>query len=471
LDASQQAAGAAEARLTNLSLKQHRIRPAAMPRIRVRPSTIETSSPMEAFTVPPAPIATTPPAEAASPPAAVEVTTSTPEALQECVANKPCRVKVFFATDRNLVPPARVPSRFTKLQYYFGGDRELKNLPAAGYKLGECMVTIPDTNYVKFSGKLDYESGVYDPTNSIYVEDDRLYDDEKEWLTSLNRRIDANREQEAFVFIHGFNVSFIDAARRTAQIYYDLGFKGAPIFYSWPSGGNLWNYWADEASVEWSAGHLRNFLDFVAQQSHAKRIHLIAHSMGNRALTHALADLGNRNADAARNGCPIASTKFQQVILAAPDLDTDLFLQLESAIKSVATHVTLYASKRDRAVLASWILHRFTRLGFPSRRSAPPDIDAIDATAASSDFLGHSYYGQSVLWDIKQLFDKPEVAIAERCTIKAREQQTAYYRFIAQPLGAAPGKIRRGINFVFRKRKTDVISSCPMPTPAAGAGR
>ncbi|HXA18650.1 MAG TPA: alpha/beta hydrolase [Thermoanaerobaculia bacterium] len=381
-------------------------------------------------------------------------------------------MKVFFATDRNLVARDKVPPRFQTLKYYFGGDRELKNLPAIGFTLGECLVTIPDTNYVKFSGKLDYKSGVYDPENSIFVEDDRLYSDEKEWLTSLNKRVDADKEQEAFVFIHGFNVTFIDAARRTAQIYYDLGFKGAPIFYSWPSGGNLWNYWADEASVEWSAGHLRNFLDFVAQRSHAKRIHIIAHSMGNRALIHALADLGNRNADASKAGCTVPPTKFQQVILAAPDLDTDLFLQLESAIKSVTTHVTLYASKRDRAVLASWILHRFNRLGFPSRRSAPPDIDAVDATAASTDFLGHSYYGQSVLWDIKLLFDKPDVDIAKRCTIAPLREQNAYYRFIAQTLGVAPGAIQRTLNFVFRNRKADVITSCPMPTPttATGAG-
>ena len=35
------------------------------------------------------------------------------------------------------------------------------------------------------------------------------------------------------MFVHGFNVSFADAARRTAQIAYDLAF-GGPGALSWP---------------------------------------------------------------------------------------------------------------------------------------------------------------------------------------------------------------------------------------------
>ena len=37
------------------------------------------------------------------------------------------------------------------------------------------------------------------------------------------------------VFVHGYNVSFDDAARRAAQISYDIGFTGQPMAFSWPS--------------------------------------------------------------------------------------------------------------------------------------------------------------------------------------------------------------------------------------------
>jgi esterase/lipase superfamily enzyme len=90
--------------------------------------------------------------------------------------------------------------------------------------------------------------------------------------------------KQALVFIHGFNVSFEDAARRTAQLMYDLKFKGAPIFYSWPSQRAFLDYAVDETNVEWTVPHLEQFLHEIAANSGAEKIYLIAHSMGNRCL-------------------------------------------------------------------------------------------------------------------------------------------------------------------------------------------
>jgi esterase/lipase superfamily enzyme len=40
-------------------------------------------------------------------------------------------------------------------------------------------------------------------------------------------------------YMNGYNVTFADAARRTAQIAYDLRFEGDPAFFSWPSQGDM----------------------------------------------------------------------------------------------------------------------------------------------------------------------------------------------------------------------------------------
>ena len=53
-------------------------------------------------------------------------------------------------------------------------------------------------------------------------------------------------------------------------------------FYSWPSQGTLQGYPADEASIDASQGVITELLIDVAQRSGASRVHLIAHSMGNR---------------------------------------------------------------------------------------------------------------------------------------------------------------------------------------------
>src|SRR5439155_20187668 len=115
---------------------------------------------------------------------------------------------------------------------------------------------------------------------------DRAHEDE--FFRDLTTTVRSSTGKQAFVFIHGYANTFEDAASRTAQIAYDLGFDGAPILYSWPSTGTVTGYPADEATVEWTAPHLKEFLEKVASQTHATTVHLIAHSMGSRALVSAL---------------------------------------------------------------------------------------------------------------------------------------------------------------------------------------
>jgi len=60
------------------------------------------------------------------------------------------------------------------------------------------------------------------------------------------------------------------------------------MLYSWPSQGSATAYSVDEASVQVSGRRMADFLETVVAQSGAQHIHLIAHSMGNRALIEAM---------------------------------------------------------------------------------------------------------------------------------------------------------------------------------------
>src|SRR5258708_7686924 len=117
---------------------------------------------------------------------------------------------------------------------------------------------------------------------------------------------------------------------------YDLGFDGAPIAYSWPSEGSLVRYAVDLNNNEWTIQHLRWFLEDLSARSGATTIHIIAHSMGNRALVNALNQLVSRNTP--------ARPRFGQVLLMAPDIDAGTFVQLAHALENCADRVTLYAS-------------------------------------------------------------------------------------------------------------------------------
>lgn len=223
-----------------------------------------------------------------------------------------------------------------------------------------------------------------------------------EFYALLRECVERSERREAFVFVHGYNVSFEDAARRTAQLAYDLEFEGAPLFYSWPSQAGLLRYAVDETNAEWSVPHLRSFLHDLAARSGARRIHLVAHSMGNRALTGALRALA---AD------PSADTSlFHEVVLAAPDIDAEVFKRdIVPALQKAARRVTLYASSHDQALAASKQLHGYPRAG----ESGPsivvvPGLDTVDVSAVDTSFLGHSYYGdnQSLIADLIHVFKR-----------------------------------------------------------------
>ena len=121
------------------------------------------------------------------------------------------------------------------------------------------------------------------------------------FFAGVSRRIDQSSTREAFVFVHGYNVTFEDAARRTAQMSYDLAFDGAPIFYSWPSAGSLDGYARDESNIEWTTPHLRDFLSDLALRSGAESIQ-VQLSLALRILFPLLTCSGDDRAWAALSG-------------------------------------------------------------------------------------------------------------------------------------------------------------------------
>lgn len=118
-------------------------------------------------------------------------------------------------------------------------------------------------------------------------------------------------------------------------------------FFSWPSQGTLDGYTADEASIEASEDIIAEFLVEFAAKSGASRVHIIAHSMGNRGLLRAV----NRIVSVAQQR---SQKQFDQIVLAAADVDAELFRKLSGAYTTLARRTTLYVSSRDRAVEASW---------------------------------------------------------------------------------------------------------------------
>jgi esterase/lipase superfamily enzyme len=202
-------------------------------------------------------------------------------------------------------------------------------------------------------------------------------------------------DRDAVVFVHGYNVSFREAALRAAQIGFDLSIKRAMAFFSWPSRGTLEGYATDEASIEASEKAITQFMIDFVERSGAETVHVIAHSMGNRAVLRAV----NRIAAKAKRQ---TGKHFGQLILAAADVDTDLFRDLCRAYEQVAQRTTLYISRRDLAVEASKWLHTYPRVGLTPPIVVAPGIDTVNVANIDMTVLGHGYVAgaRDVLRDI-----------------------------------------------------------------------
>ena len=165
------------------------------------------------------------------------------------------------------------------------------------------------------------------------------------------RKLLVENAQDIVVFIHGFANDFPNTARRAAalqKLYSAAGFDQMVVAFSWPSNGNVfpaYEYFSDREDAEMSgvamARALNKFVNFLKELRDADRktlrefqnrgevppqkllkqcerkIHLVAHSMGNYALGFAVTKL------AELSGLKKLPRIFEHTFLMAADADAD----------------------------------------------------------------------------------------------------------------------------------------------------
>jgi esterase/lipase superfamily enzyme len=304
-----------------------------------------------------------------------------------------------FATVRVYYGTNRVQTAETKPALVYGNSR-------ADLQYGYLDVTIPRSHqeaqletqprWVELTFSTDQAA-----MRSQYILLDKVMPlDKSEFVRALHQQISESKFKDVFIFVHGFNNTFEDAARRTAQMAYDLDFDGTPMMYSWPSQGSATAYAVDEAAVGISGRRLADFMETVVAQSGAQRIHLIAHSMGNRALLEALQTyLAKRAPDNRRH-------IFGQIVFTAPDVDRDYFSDAIQSMAESAERITLYASDNDLALRSSQFIHGAPRAGTAGDVIVKlAGLDSIDMSSVPADALGHSYFAANsgAIYDIFRL--------------------------------------------------------------------
>nr|MBA3924123.1 alpha/beta hydrolase [Nostocaceae cyanobacterium] len=296
---------------------------------------------------------------------------------------------LWFGTNRR-------PNNPQDISQGFSGERDRQ------LHYGTCQVAVPKWHKIGSTGSPFWQRllTLTDDRLKLKRESLKLLQEQNFW-DEVQRTLQANQPEEgsALVFIHGFNVSFEDAALRAAQIGVDLQVSGIMAFYSWPSRGKLTSYTADEATIEASEKYIAEFLLNLAQKSGAEKIHIIAHSMGNKGLLRAMQRI------LAQVQAAESKILFGQIFLAAPDVDPDVFEELAAAYQNLAERTTLYISAKDKALATSGIIHDHPRVGFFPPITVVDGIDTVEVSDIDLTLLGHGYFADArdLLQDMHRL--------------------------------------------------------------------
>lgn len=332
-------------------------------------------------------------------------------------------VEFLFATTRE---KATAPGRTS-----YSGERGQR------LSLGAARVRIPEDHRI---GKIELPSSIQILTVSLYefkanpekhfvIQGTKDLTPE-EWQAAIREK----NSDEALIFVHGYNTSFDESLYRMAQVVWDLQYPGLPILFSWPSRGGVLNYIYDQQSALGARDSFVAFLQELRRSGPVKRVHIIAHSMGNFLVLEALAAL-SQDASALQVTAGIA-----ELIMAAPDVDRDYFAGISGKIARVASGLTLYASSADKAMVASRSLAGVPRAG-DVPKDGPlirPGVETIDVTALGDDVFGlnHDVFAtsRSVINDIGILISSaprrlPHLRLHEMRRVPEFADAPRYWRY------------------------------------------
>jgi esterase/lipase superfamily enzyme len=217
---------------------------------------------------------------------------------------------------------------------------------------------------------------------------------------------------DVVLFVHGFNMSFDESLEIALRMVERTGVQAIPVAYSWPSQAEVSAYGVDYDRNEWTIDHLKDFIeDLVHALPEGKVVHIVAHSMGNRAVLEALAH------------AHLPEERLGQLIMIAPDVDAEIFKDLVSR-SGPFPRKTLYVSNHDWALRAAgWLRKGIPRAGDARKQYVViKGMDTIDSSPLKAGRFGHSVYDYSQLMfdDVGAVLknEPPTARKLSACTVK-----------------------------------------------------
>lgn len=267
-----------------------------------------------------------------------------------------------------------------------------------------------------------------DPRTEFAVIDPARYTSKSAFLSSLNTELRARApaQREVLLFVHGYNMTTSDAILQVGQFVEDSGFEGVPVLFTWASAGRLTRYVYDLNSALVARPLLIDASELLGK-SIATKLHIFAHSMGSFLTMEAIVDVAQKN-QFNRTG------RLQNVVLASPDIDIDLFRSQMGQINTNFDRFFVLLSQDDSALRAA----RRIAGGVPRVGAADAEelsnlgVNAIDLSKVKDSRTGsHSKFAGSP--EVVQLIGR---ALNEAPTYGSRRQTV-----LEQVIGDLPVRV------------------------------
>jgi esterase/lipase superfamily enzyme len=286
-------------------------------------------------------------------------------AIEEATAIK--NVEVFFAT-----------SRLNEMQdqggVLLGGNR-------GEPRFGICRV---EFDSIPVMGEIADRMPFYLPTETSDLQVE-LKADRGSFLDQLAAAVEATPSGDVAVFIHGYKYDFDRSCSRAAEAQRVLEGQSTVVLFTWPSDGDATGYVSDQTDLDWSVPFLERVLQQLADRFGSEHLHVLAHSMGSRGVVEALT---RWSAD--QDSVPLIG----RLVLLAPDLDAQTFVEGLPSLLPLAESITLYASGTDTPLKVSHQLNGSPRLGQAGEfLTVAEGMETVDVTPAGRyQYLGHEYF-------------------------------------------------------------------------------
>jgi len=344
------------------------------------------------------------------------------------------RAKLFYVTDR-------MPAEAEDPQVYYNNERgHMLRAGTARVGIDPPIETWDEVSRITLARERDRnytlklsevkELGILPFSLSRYFENapttQEMNAAGRNFASLIDAQLARSKNRDIFIYTHGYNVDFDYSTLVSKELQHFLGYQGAFISYNWTATPSRLAYFRDQESVLSTRRNLRALIEYLSDNTRARRIHLIGYSAGTRLAFEAAYQLALK---------PGKKTKLGHLILIGSDLDTSFVLQsLEDGLLDVVEDLTFYQSQTDSALAISKFVFGRQRIGQTAEPDALPsglvkgladftDLHIVDVTEAEAADTGNGHwYFQSSPWASSDLFISllTDKAPGERGLVRAK---------------------------------------------------